>query len=97
MVTVLYSLYTKIRQILGQKLILFLIIIFHNRLPNASPSPKTAVVGWYQSASALIWHSHIWSDFSNNLFTYEKQSIYFEHLSFLNLSGMSVIVLLFPF
>ena len=38
--------------------------IFHKGLPDASPSPKTAAVCWYQSASALIWHSHIWSDLS---------------------------------
>ena len=57
--------YTKIRQISRQIIILILIIVFHNCLPNASPSPKTAVVGWYQSASALIWHSHIGSYFSH--------------------------------
>ena len=49
---------------LATKIFLFLIIIFHDGLPNASPSPKTVVIDWYQSASALIWHSHIWSDFS---------------------------------
>ena len=57
--------YTKIRQISRQIIFQFLIIIFHNGLPNASPSPKTAVIDWYQSASALIWHSHICSDFSH--------------------------------